>query len=432
MKRKFTNRQRQNERGLTIIVVAFTLVAFLALAALSIDVAQLYVARGEAQRAADAAALAGAKMFVTSGFTSAQNSGAPIADATNGLICQAATAQAQAAANQNTVVGASGTPAITVQVQCPPSGVSLNAANPMVSVIVTRIGVPTFFARIWGKTGTTVSASATAEAYNPSNNPTPIATAIKPWLLPNCNPWTTGCNGPYFVDPSSGQILQNGSFIGRTIDLNIITTGAGQANGSGILNAYSLDLPTTSSPVCPTCALGQSSYFQGIACSSQELLKCQDMVGNGTNFRVERFGVSGTSNSGGRCLIHADNDGLNQGQDSLVSLGPPAIIAPGNNNPNSDIAGQDVNTSRSDSIVTVPLYDGSALCTGGRFGGCIVAKPVLGFLQLAITQAIPSGSGTNAQIEAVIVNAAGCSNSPSGTTITGSGTSPVPVRLIHN
>ena len=42
----------------------------LAMAALAVDVVTLYVARSEMQRAADAAALAGAKAFVDSGVTS--------------------------------------------------------------------------------------------------------------------------------------------------------------------------------------------------------------------------------------------------------------------------------------------------------------------------------------------------------------------------
>ena len=60
---------RKNERGVTIVLVAFSLLALLGMAALAIDIATLYVAHGEAQRAADAAALAGAKMFSTSGYT---------------------------------------------------------------------------------------------------------------------------------------------------------------------------------------------------------------------------------------------------------------------------------------------------------------------------------------------------------------------------
>ena len=53
---------RKNERGVTIVLVAFSLLALLGMAALAIDIATLYVAHGEAQRAADAAALAGAKL----------------------------------------------------------------------------------------------------------------------------------------------------------------------------------------------------------------------------------------------------------------------------------------------------------------------------------------------------------------------------------
>ena len=52
------------------MLVAVSLVTLLAMAALAIDVVTLYVARSEMQRAADAAALAGAKAFVDSGVTS--------------------------------------------------------------------------------------------------------------------------------------------------------------------------------------------------------------------------------------------------------------------------------------------------------------------------------------------------------------------------
>ena len=65
---------RKNERGQTIALVAASLVALLGMAALSIDVVTLYVARGEAQRAADAAALAGASIFATSSFTTVPGS----------------------------------------------------------------------------------------------------------------------------------------------------------------------------------------------------------------------------------------------------------------------------------------------------------------------------------------------------------------------
>src|SRR5262249_49438828 len=64
-------RARGSQRGATLILVAVGLGVFLGISALAIDLAMLYVTRNEAQRAADAAALAGAKVFVTSGCTSA-------------------------------------------------------------------------------------------------------------------------------------------------------------------------------------------------------------------------------------------------------------------------------------------------------------------------------------------------------------------------
>ena len=64
---------RKNERGITIVLVAFSLLSLLGMAALAIDVSTLYMAHGEAQRAADAAALAGARMFAFSGYTSASS-----------------------------------------------------------------------------------------------------------------------------------------------------------------------------------------------------------------------------------------------------------------------------------------------------------------------------------------------------------------------
>src|SRR5437773_12532915 len=64
------SRKQSQERGQTIALVALTIVTLLAMAALAIDVVTLYVAKGEVQRAADAAALVAAKAFVDSGVTS--------------------------------------------------------------------------------------------------------------------------------------------------------------------------------------------------------------------------------------------------------------------------------------------------------------------------------------------------------------------------
>ena len=61
---------RKGERGVTIFIVAAGMVSLLAMAVLAIDIVTLYVASGQAQQAADAAALAGAAAFSSSSFTS--------------------------------------------------------------------------------------------------------------------------------------------------------------------------------------------------------------------------------------------------------------------------------------------------------------------------------------------------------------------------
>ena len=136
---------RKNERGITIVLVAISLFSLLGMAALAIDVSTLYMAHGEAQRAADAAALAGARMFATSGYTSASS------DLAASDICQtsavpsaaaAANRQAEAVAAQNLIAGQ---PAAVQSITC-----NLTAANPQISVTIQRTALPTFFGRIWG------------------------------------------------------------------------------------------------------------------------------------------------------------------------------------------------------------------------------------------------------------------------------------------
>src|SRR5712692_8035631 len=66
-----TRDARAGERGASLATIAIALTFILGMAGLAIDLVALYVGRSEAQRAADAAALAGATTFVTSGCTSA-------------------------------------------------------------------------------------------------------------------------------------------------------------------------------------------------------------------------------------------------------------------------------------------------------------------------------------------------------------------------
>ena len=58
-----TGANRSQERGVTLALAALSLMALLGVAALAIDLSMLMDARAEAQRAADATALAGANAF---------------------------------------------------------------------------------------------------------------------------------------------------------------------------------------------------------------------------------------------------------------------------------------------------------------------------------------------------------------------------------
>src|SRR5580658_8749739 len=150
-----------------------------AMAALSIDVVTLYTARSEAQLAADSAALAAARVLANSGATS---------DTTTNSMANAwtiAQAVATQVAVQNQVAGTNLTPQ---QVTFPngPGGTNNNSnTNPTVTVQVQVGTLPAFFSRIWGNTQLTVSASATAEAYNPSPASTSSNSAGPP-VAPLC------------------------------------------------------------------------------------------------------------------------------------------------------------------------------------------------------------------------------------------------------
>src|SRR3974390_3348389 len=74
---------RTQERGMTMLLVAVAMVAIIGMAALSIDVVVLYLAKEEAQHSADTAAVAAAKVLSVSGIT-----GDPANASGNwGLIC---------------------------------------------------------------------------------------------------------------------------------------------------------------------------------------------------------------------------------------------------------------------------------------------------------------------------------------------------------
>jgi Flp pilus assembly protein TadG len=104
MKQPLISRSRIShpEAGITMALVSVAMVAIIGMAVLSIDLVTLYLAKEEAQRSADAAALAAARVLSISGITGDPNNGS----GNWGAICGAngvAKQEAQAVAIQNVV-----------------------------------------------------------------------------------------------------------------------------------------------------------------------------------------------------------------------------------------------------------------------------------------------------------------------------------------
>ena len=228
-----------------MVLVAIAMVAIIGMAALSIDVITLYLAREEAQRSADSAALAAAKIISISGLTGDPANGngnwgkvCGPDDGTNGV----ATRVAKAVAGQDTVGGqaattvnvsyAAGTGGTvgTGNADCSTLAGTAFGVNPMVTVQLTRASLPSFFSRIWGNTSNSVSATATAEAFNPSNSAnvgnqitgaiTPVRPrCVKPWVVPNMDPrhpdnCTNSATCQPFVDLPTGAVHHPGMTLG--------------------------------------------------------------------------------------------------------------------------------------------------------------------------------------------------------------------------
>lgn len=417
------------ERGMSLALVAASMVVLLAVAALAIDLGMLYVARNEAQRAADAAALAGAYVFITSGCTS---SGGCYAGGSQETVARQ---QAETIGDSNTIVGQDAT--------IEDSDITFSyptSEEPQITVVVERTAargnaVPTIFAKMFGVFQSDVSASATAEAYNPSGagsgSPSVSDDCVAPFLVPNCDPnhynsptgnentvCASGYPGGYFINPTNGAIenpatTPNG-VIGQSWQLHYGNTGP--SNGAAPSQWYLVAYGNSQSG---------SNLRNYISECTPTPISCGDTL------QTYNGKSNGPVDQGVEDRIHATGLGMNQGQDTIdTSVGPPFAITGGSNNPNSLLQGK-VYYGPSDSVVTVPVYNGSALSSGGS------TVTVVGFMQLFLQDA--QHSGTDDYVDAVVMNVSGCSSgvtttgtaSTTSPTVLSTGGAPIPIRLIR-
>ena len=448
MRRKRKISGRKNQQGVIITLVAvFMLFVIGAMAALSIDVVTLYTARSEAQLAADGAALAGARVLANSGMTSTAAGPANAEDVAR-LVAK------QVAANnfvggRNLIAGTAN--CTTGQEIC----VSFNdtagsfATDPHVTVTVQRTDLPTFFARIWGTTQVAVSASATAEAYNPSGanalgvaNPTPVAPiCVKPWLLPNVDPTQKLPAGNPIFDPASGAIV-NPNLVGEgwpnapvtnpnpagLYDRNMGSAPLPGRYYPGAIDAGDFLAPTQA---LPACSAGFTKYQLAIAGCVPQPISCGATATiniDAAPYVPHTTGRNADTVEAVECLIHY-NGGVGQTDsiDGTVLPSPPFQFLAGSDNPVASAVGKDVLVS--DSLVTIPVINTTTVAPTNPV-------TVIGFLQvflnpLSANIPLPSPPAPALhQIPVTIINMAGCGTAATGQPILGNGASPVAVRLI--
>ena len=163
----------RNERGATIALVAVSLTAMLGMGALAIDMGMLMKARADAQRAADAAALAGASAY----------QGAKPLDAVDSALVRAKRLVGSNYVGGTMVdtLGASTTVNGTRTVlQMNEAVVVAIPDSEKVRVIVRRAAVGTFFGRILGFANVPISAKAAAIAATSG-----AGKCVKPFAIPD-------------------------------------------------------------------------------------------------------------------------------------------------------------------------------------------------------------------------------------------------------
>jgi hypothetical protein len=438
--------RRSSSRGVALLSFAFGMTLFMGAVGMAVDLAYLYTARVEAQRSADAAALAAANDFANSGYTSG------LLDASQ--VEAVAAADAAAVGNKNLILGQS--PDLSADefaTTCPtPAGedgcFNLTVPNdPRITVIAQRTAahgnpLPLFFMKIFGIDTANVSASATAEAYNPSTNQGPPINLqdMKPWLVANCDPShvvpvgdsranpncpATGGDDSYFIYPPGSSQQYQIVFPGQTptgvVGESFVLKPGSPSSAPAPSQFYPLYLPQTNEAICPAGAASTTSsdgsgsaslYEQNIECWTPQVFTCgQNTVSLASGNMV------GPTGTGVSVLIHENNG---TGQDIMDITDIPFQIIAGEDNPYYP-AGQVITSS--DSIVVVPLYDGSQLSSGSS-GTTTV--DIQGFLQVFI-QGV---GGQQDTVTSYVMNAGGCGNQTASTL--SSWSNPVDVRLIHN
>jgi hypothetical protein len=304
-----------------------------------------------------------------------------------------------------------------------------------------------------------VSATATAEVYNSSGSGSlpggmiPVQPrCVKPMIIPNKDPTlggTTFFNNDGTITNAGIKQLGSG-VIGEVFNITPdCNAGSSYPNCSGpgmIANPPQQAAPLNFARYVPALVAGTpiaqtsggscsltNSFQQAIAgCDQSTIYTCgTPSTGAGAtqvNLNENPFYpnlVAGDGPTATQCLIGQDSGG----QDTLSGFVAPStppnypfLIQAGFGNPlvQAGVVNSNEYITASNSIATIPVYDGTALGAGNQPPVAIV-----GFLQVFINLVNADGS-----LSVTVMNVNGCSDGTAGGNQTVTGTSPVPIRLI--
>lgn len=317
---------RHSNRGQVLVILAIALFVLMGFAALGIDVGFLYVTRHELQRCADAGALAGASKFAEPSSGWSPNPLDPV--------MVEAEARARDYASRDTVLTTPLDNAAEVDVTFP--------SVDRIRVTATRI-VPLFFARIFGVTNQTVSATAVAEAAVADTG----VKCLKPWGIPI--PWddfslhtpATDNNLKY----DAGETVYSLDSIPDGFKM-ILKVGEPFNNPNNLNNLDSLQQESGHFFALSPCGdSGGSDYRDRIA--NPCLDDCSVDEGDGIDLKP--------GNTVGP---------TRQGVDELIDLDPNAVYNESTHEVENSAYGDDWMSSPR--LVKIPLYDPSELLSQGN------------------------------------------------------------------
>ena len=366
-------KRKKAESGYILVTVAVLLIVLLGFTALAVDVGMLFASRTQSQRAADAAALAGAFTFILDSNMSDQPGRAEL--------------NARKVATNNAAMGTTITDAqVNVAVEVP---------ERRVTVTIQR-NEPTFFAKVLSSNSVNVGVTAVAEAAANATS----ASCVKPWFIPNTimsnkKPCAACGSSPPEIMATGGDVTAyaEGKF-GQAM-----TVKPQQGNGGGSIAPGQYYIVQVTGP-------GADPYRDAISTCLPALYSCFD------SYPVEPGAKVGPTKQGVEDLVgkpagyqYVDLNEYRRVSDSTIhDTAPGLVIAP-----------------------IVDLCAVTGYCPGNDFpGGSGTTLTVMGFALIFLD----GMQGNN--VQAHLINVYPCSGVPPvGGDPTGSAAFSIPIRLVH-